>query len=221
MTDAAFASGVIAVVRLPQAAPSDLRAVGAALVAGGVTAVEITLTTPGALQAIGELAADDDVQTGGCVLGAGTVLDERSAREVIAAGARFVVSPTLDRTVMRYCRDRNVPYLPGALTPTELLEARRAGAHMVKLFPASLVGPHYVREILAPLPFLRLVPSGGVALEGAGDWIRAGAAAVSVGSALVSASLVRDESWAEVTARARALVESVAAARRQLAGAPA
>ncbi|PYP71271.1 MAG: 2-dehydro-3-deoxyphosphogluconate aldolase [Gemmatimonadetes bacterium] len=221
MTDAAFASGVIAVVRFPQAAPTDLRAVAAALVAGGVTAVEITLTTPGALQAIGDLASDDGVREGAYVLGAGTVLDERSAREVIAAGARFVVSPTLDRTVMRYCRDRNVPYLPGALTPTELLEARRAGAHMVKLFPASLVGPRYVREILAPLPFLRLVPSGGVALEGAGDWIRAGAAAVSVGSALVSASLVRDESWAEVTARARALVESVAAARRQLAGAPA
>src|SRR5207302_2493112 len=108
---------------------------------------------------------------------------------------------------------RNVPYLPGALTPTELLEARRAGAHMVKLFPASLVGPRYVREILAPLPFLRLVPSGGVALEGAGDWIRAGAAAVSVGSALVSASLLAEGSAAELTARARSFVERVAEAR--------
>jgi 2-dehydro-3-deoxyphosphogluconate aldolase/(4S)-4-hydroxy-2-oxoglutarate aldolase len=91
----------------------------------------------------------------------------------------------------------------------------------VKLFPAGLLGPRYVREVLAPLPFLRLVPSGGVSLESAGEWIRAGAAAVSVGSALVSASLVRDEAWAELTARARALVASVAAARRVLAGAPA
>jgi len=215
MTDAAFASGVIAVVRLPQAAPTTLRAVAAALAAGGVTAVEITLTTPGALAAIGELTTDK-----GCVIGAGTVLDERAARDVIAAGARFVVSPTLDPGVMRRCRERDIPHLPGALTPTELLEAWRAGASMVKLFPASLLGPRYLREVLAPLPFVRLVPSGGVTLEGAGEWIKAGAAAVSVGGALVSASLVRNESWAELTVRARALVESVAAARRQLAGAP-
>jgi len=91
----------------------------------------------------------------------------------------------------------------------------------VKLFPAGLLGPPYLREVLAPLPFLRLVPSGGVSLENAGEWIRAGAVAVSVGSALVSASLVRDEAWAELTARARALVESVAAARSRLTGAPA
>src|SRR2546425_1453934 len=166
MTDAAFArGGVIAVVRLPQA--DRLRAVAAALAAGGVAAVEITLTTPGALEAIGELVTDDDVQTGGCVIGAGTVLDERAAREVIAAGARFVVSPTLDRGVLRCCRDREVPYVPGALTPTELLEAWRAGALMGKLFPASLVGPRYAREVLAPLPVLRLVPSGCVSPQGA------------------------------------------------------
>ncbi len=219
MTDAAFASGVIAVVRLPQA--DRLHAVAAALAAGGVAAVEITLTTPGALEAIGELAADEDVQTGGCVIGAGTVLDERAAREVIAAGARFVVSPTLERAVLRRCRDADVPCIPGALTPTELLEAWRAGASLVKLFPASLLGPRYVREVLAPLPFLRLVPSGGVALDGAAEWIRAGAAALSVGSALVGAALVREEAWAQLTARARALVANVADARRQLAGAPA
>ena len=215
MIDAALSSGVIAVVRLPAAA--DFRALAGALVAGGVSVVEITLTTPGALEGVRDLAARDAVP--GAVVGAGTVLDERSARDVIAAGARFVVSPTLDQGVMRCCREENVPCMPGALTPRELLEAARAGASHVKLFPASVVGPRYIREVLAPLPFLRLVPSGGVSLENAGDWIRAGAIAVSLGSALVSPSLVAEQAWDRLTARARALIERVAEARRQPAGA--
>ena len=133
MIDAALASGVIAVVRLPAAA--DFRALAGALVAGGVSVVEITLTTPGALAAIADLTAPNAVP--GAVVGAGTVLDERSARAVIAAGARFVVSPTLDQAVVRCCRDANVPCVPGALTPRELVEAARAGASHIKLFPAS------------------------------------------------------------------------------------
>src|SRR2546422_7890792 len=133
---------------------------------------------------------------------------------VIDAGARFVVSPALDPSVIRACRERDVRCMPGAFTPTELLEAWRAGAPLIKLFPASAVGPGYIRDVLAPLPFLRLVPSGGVSLENAGEWIRAGAAAVSVGSALVSAALLTDGATAELTARARALVDCVASARR-------
>jgi len=214
MIDAAFASGVIAVVRLP--AGADFRALAGALAAGGVSVVEITLTTPGALAAIHELG-----DAPGSVVGAGTVLDERSAREVIAAGARFVVSPTLDPAVIRCCREQHVPYVPGALTPRELLEASRAGASHIKLFPASLVGPRYIREVLAPLPFLRLVPSGGVSLDNAADWIRAGAVAVSVGGALVSPSLVAEQAWDRLTARARALIDRVAEARRRPAEAPA
>ncbi len=171
----------------------------------------MTLTTPGALEAIAELASDEGLK--GCMIGAGTVLDVKAARDVIARGARFVVSPTFDRFVVRYCNDHHVPCLPGALTPTELLAASRAGASLVKLFPASAVGPRYLREVLAPLPFLRVVPSGGVSLENAGEWIRAGAAAVSVGSALVSAAIVREAAWPELTRRARALVDAVAAAR--------
>src|SRR6058998_514548 len=215
MIDRLLTSGVIAVVRLPQdvgaqhAAP--LHAAAAALSAGGVDIIEITLTTPGALEAIADLASDERLK--GCMIGAGTVLDVKAARDVIARGARFVVSPTFDRFVVRYCNDHHVPCLPGALTPTELLAASRAGASLVKLFPASAVGPRYLREVLAPLPFLRVVPSGGVSLENAGEWIRAGAVAVSVGGALVSAELVRDESWTELSARARALVEAVAGAR--------
>ena len=208
--DPLLQSGVIAVVRLTAAV--RLGPAARALAAGGVGAVEVTLTTPGAIDAIADLASDQSLA--GCVIGAGTVLDESAARYVIDAGARFVVSPALDLSVIRACRDRAVPCMPGAFTPTELLGAWRAGAPVVKLFPASAVGPGYIRDVLAPLPFLRLVPSGGVSLENAGDWIRAGAAAVSVGSALVSAALLAEGSAAELTARARSFVERVAEARR-------
>jgi len=202
-------SGVIAVVRLPDA--KDLRAAAVALAAGGVAAVEITLTTPGAREAITQLASDKGMAR--CVVGAGTVLDEQAARDVLARGARFVVSPTLDRGVVRLCREQGVTCIPGAFTPTELLEAWRAGASVVKLFPASTGGPRYLREVLAPLPFLRVVPSGGVSLENAAEWVRAGAAAISVGSALVTPALVREAQWSELTARAREFVDSVAGAR--------
>src|SRR5438876_3656466 len=212
MIDRMRSGGVIAVVRLPdsvEAAP--LRSAAAALAAGGVDVGEVTLTTPGALEAIAELASDEGLK--GCMIGAGTVLDVKAARDVTARGARFVVSPTFDRFVVRYCNDHHVPCLPGALTPTELLAASRAGAAAVKLFPASAVGPRYLQEVLAPLPFLRVVPSGGVSLENAGEWIRAGAAAVSVGGALVSSGVVREAAWPELTRRARVLVGAVAAAR--------
>ena len=209
MSEPWLPSGVIAVVRLPDA--KDLRAAAVALAAGGVAAVEITLTTPGAREAITQLASDKGMAR--CVVGAGTVLDEHSARDVIARGARFVVSPTLDRGVVRLCREQGVTCIPGAFTPTELLEAWRAGASVVKLFPASTGGPRYLREVLAPLPFLRVVPSGGVSLENAAEWVRAGAAAISVGSALVNPALVREAQWSELTARAREFVDSVAGAR--------
>ena len=217
MIDRLLTSGVIAVIRLQESSGDistimDMSGAAArALAAGGVDVVEVTLTTPGALEAIAELASDEGLK--GCMIGAGTVLDVKAARDVTARGARFVVSPTFDRFVVRYCNDHHVPCLPGALTPTELLAASRAGASLVKLFPASAVGPRYLREVLAPLPFLRVVPSGGVSLENAGEWIQAGAAAVSVGSALVSAAIVREAAWPELTRRARALVDAVAAAR--------
>jgi 2-dehydro-3-deoxyphosphogluconate aldolase/(4S)-4-hydroxy-2-oxoglutarate aldolase len=210
-SDALVASGVIAVIRLREATP--LRAAAQALALGGVGALEITLTTPGALDAIAELSGDGIGGPHATAIGAGTVLDERAAHDAIAAGARFVVSPTTDRAVIRLCHDRGVLCVPGAFTPTEMLEAWRAGATLVKVFPAGAVGSGYLRDLLAPMPFLRLVPSGGVSLENAGEWIRAGAAAVSVGSALVSADLMRPELASELTQRARALVTRVAQAR--------
>ena len=208
MTDSAFdqvlASGVIAVLRAREA--KGLTQVARALHDGGVRALEITLTTPGAVAGIAELADAGD----GMLVGAGTVLDDTTARSVLDAGARFVVSPVLEPDVIRICRDHNVPCIPGAFTPTEILQAWRAGAALVKLFPAAAVGPGFVRDVLAPLPFLRIVPSGGVTLDSVGDWIRAGAAAVSLGSALLSGPP------AELSARARAFVTAVATARQSL-----
>jgi 2-dehydro-3-deoxyphosphogluconate aldolase/(4S)-4-hydroxy-2-oxoglutarate aldolase len=202
--DQLLARGVIAVLRAREA--KGLSQVARALHDGGVRALEITLTTPGAVAGIAELAHAGD----GMLVGAGTVLDAAAARSVVDAGARFVVSPVLEPDVIRVCRDHNVPCIPGAFTPTEILAAWRAGAALVKLFPAAAVGPGFVRDVLAPLPFLRIVPSGGVTLDSVGNWIRAGVAAVSLGSALLSGPS------AELTARARAFVTAVATARQSM-----
>lgn len=197
-----LASGVIAVLRARDV--KGLRDIARNLHAGGVGALEITLTTPGAVAGIAELAPSGE----GMLVGAGTVLDAAAARSVIDAGARFVVSPTLEPGVVRVCQDRTIPCIPGAFTPAEILAAWRAGASLVKLFPAAAAGPGYLRDVLGPLPFLRIVPSGGVTLDSAGEWIRAGAAAVSVGGALLGAPPD------ELSARARAFVEAVRAARQ-------
>ena len=202
-------TGVIGVIRLTQKLPRDA---ATALVGGGVTVLEVTLTTPFALESIAELTAELPQ----CVVGAGTVLDADAARGAIAAGARFVVSPVFDAGVVAVCRDNDVLCMPGAVTPTELLEAWRAGASLIKVFPSSQMGPAYFHDVLAPMPFLRLVPSGGVSLANAGDWIRAGAAAVSVGTSLINAGSVRDGNGAALSNDARALVTAVAAARQQL-----
>ncbi|HKE88852.1 MAG TPA: bifunctional 4-hydroxy-2-oxoglutarate aldolase/2-dehydro-3-deoxy-phosphogluconate aldolase [Gemmatimonadales bacterium] len=199
-----LASGVIAVLRGRNA--KGLTEVARALGNGGVRALEITLTTPGAVDGIADLS-----RAGGeVIIGAGTVLDAAAARSVVDAGARFVVSPTVEPEVIRVCRDRNVPCIPGAFTPTEILGAWRAGAALVKLFPATAVGPGFLQDLLGPLPQLRIVPSGGITLERVSEWIRAGAAAVSVGGALVGAPL------AELADRARAFVAEVRAARQSL-----
>ena len=200
---------MIGVIRLAQRLPLDA---AAALVDRGVNVLEVTLTTPFALESIAELTAEIPQ----CVVGAGTVLDADAARDAIAAGARFVVSPVFDAGVVALCRDNDVLCMPGAFTPTEMIQAWRAGASLIKVFPSSQMGPAYFRDVLAPMPFLRLVPSGGVSLANAADWIRAGAAAVSVGTSLINASSVRDGNAAALSTDARALVTAVGAARQQL-----
>jgi len=200
--------GVVAVVRLPTA--DGLVDVAAALAAGGVPAVEFTMTTPGALAAI-EAAASrlgDDV-----VLGAGTVLDAATARMAARAGARFVVGPVLSRDVIEAAHEAGAAAIPGAFTPTEIHAAANWGADLVKVFPATGLGPRYLRDLLAPLPDLRLMPSGGVDLANAGAYIEAGAAAISVGSSLVDRVTVANGDMAELTRRAAAFRAAVEEAR--------
>jgi len=169
--------GVVAVIRMKDAA--KLRAVVEAIAEGGVRAIEVTMTVPGAVSLIATLAA---TLPGDVLLGAGTVTDADTARSVIDAGARFVVSPVFRRSMIAACHERGVAAAPGCLTPTEILDAHDTGADIVKLFPATAFGPQFLKDLRAPLLQLRLMPTGGVTLENAGEWIRAGAIAVGIGS---------------------------------------
>ena len=200
--------GVVAIVRLDQG--DGLAQVAEALIAGGVTALEFTLTTPGALPALEAAAGRYE---GRLLVGAGTVLDAETARTAILAGAEFIVAPTTDLPTISLCRRYGKVCLPGAFTPTEMLRAYEAGADLIKLFPATSVGPRYIRDVLAPLPMLRIVPTGGIDADNAGDYIRAGAAAVAMGSSLVDNRTVRDGRYEVITERARAAIAAVHAAR--------
>ena len=200
--------GIVAVIRMQE--PDRLRAVIEALADGGVRVLEVTMTVPRAIESIAEIAPSlpDDI-----IFGAGTVLDADAATRAIAAGARFVVSPVFRRAVIAACHDRDVPAMPGCLTPTEILDAWQAGADVVKIFPATRLGPGYIKDVRAPLPHLKLMPTGGVTLDNAGEWIQAGAVAVGVGSALVDTAAIARGDYAVLTAKARRIVSSVQAAR--------
>jgi 2-dehydro-3-deoxyphosphogluconate aldolase/(4S)-4-hydroxy-2-oxoglutarate aldolase len=200
--------GAVAVVRLDNT-ESAIR-VADALHAGGVTALEITVTVPDAFSVIAAITRrfGDEV----CV-GVGTVLDVETVRGAVAAGARYVVSPVFRPAVIAESHRLGVPAMPGAITPTEMLTAHDAGADVVKIFPADPFGPGYLKSVLAPMPFLRLMPTGGVTPDNVGDWIDAGAVAVGLGGALVDARLVAAGDWSAITARARRVADGVAAAR--------
>ena len=200
-------TGVVAVVRLTDAAVG--RDVANALMAGGVTAIEITMTVPGAVELIEELSRTLPQ----ALIGAGTVTDPATAREVIDAGAKFVVSPVFRRSLIERCHRFEIPVMPGCFTPTEILDAWEAGADLVKVFPATALGPGYVKDVRGPLPQVRLVPTGGVTKENAGDWIRAGAVAIGVGTALVDRAAVDEQRFDAITANARHFVNAVQHAR--------
>src|SRR5690606_22406447 len=168
--DAVLGSGAIAVVRMADA--GRLRHVAEAIAEGGVSAIEITMTTPNALAVIEEVAREmgDRVQ-----VGVGSVLDAETARRAVEAGARYVVSPVFKPEVIDEAHRQGVPAMPGCFTPTEILAATEAGADVVKVFPADIVGLPFFKAVLAPMPHLRLMPTGGVSLTNAGEWLRAGA----------------------------------------------
>jgi 2-dehydro-3-deoxyphosphogluconate aldolase/(4S)-4-hydroxy-2-oxoglutarate aldolase len=201
--------GVVPVIRAESA--DEAARVIDAIRAGGVSVLEITMTVPGAVALIAEVAR----RVGGdAVVGAGTVLDAETARAVILAGARFVVSPALDLGTIACCRRYSVPVFPGALTPTEVVAAWQAGADMVKVFPANAVGgASYIKALKAPLPQIELCPTGGVSLETAADFIKAGASALGVGNDLVDLKALRAGQAQAITDKAKRFVEIVKSAR--------
>ena len=201
--------GIIPVVRATSA--EEALAAVEAIRAGGIPILEITLTVPGAVKIIRELTKrlGDDA-----LIGAGTVLDADSARECVDAGARFIVSPSLDVPTIETCRRLDVAVFPGALTPTEIVTAWKAGADAVKVFPASAVGgATYLKSVKAPLPQIELIPTGGVSLKTVADFIAAGAFALGVGADLVDLAALRRGDAASITEKARQYVAAVVAAR--------
>ncbi|HJZ80064.1 MAG TPA: bifunctional 4-hydroxy-2-oxoglutarate aldolase/2-dehydro-3-deoxy-phosphogluconate aldolase, partial [Pyrinomonadaceae bacterium] len=182
-----------------------------AIRAGGMTILEITMTVPGAVRIIEKIANEFGEQV---LLGAGTVLDPETARDCLRAGAQFVVSPALNLETIAFCREAGYAVMPGALTPTEVVQAWSAGADMVKVFPCGAMGgASYIKSLKAPLPQIELVPTGGVSLETAASFIKAGAAAIGVGADLVDLKAIREGHVEKVTNTARAYIETVRSAR--------
>ncbi len=204
--------GVMPVVRANSSAEA-LR-IAEAIKAGGVNCIEITMTVPGAIHVM-EGVADkygDEV-----LLGAGTVLDAETARAAILAGAEFVVGPGLDLEMVAMCLRHSKIVVPGALSPTEVIRAWSAGADLVKIFPAGNVGgPAYIKALKGPLPHIPMVPTGGVNLKTAGEFIKAGAAALAAGSALVDKKAVAEGNWEVISDNARKFVEVVKLARAEM-----
>lgn len=205
-------TGVVPVVRAESARQAMMAA--EAVCEGGIGIVEVTMTVPGAIEVIAELAktAGDQV-----LVGAGTVLDVESAQRCLDAGAQFLVSPGFDLATVKLANEAGVPVMPGALTPTEVIAAWRAGADFVKIFPCGNVGgPSYLKALKAPLPKVPMIPTGGVNLTTAADFIRAGAAALGIGGELVSAAALRSGNKAEIVDNARRYLEIVKQARAAL-----
>ncbi|GAB4133786.1 MAG: bifunctional 4-hydroxy-2-oxoglutarate aldolase/2-dehydro-3-deoxy-phosphogluconate aldolase [Thermogutta sp.] len=205
--------GVVAVIRASSG--EVLADVAAALAEGGVLCLEVTFTVPAAHRVLEDLTS----RLGGrVVVGAGTVLDPETARVAILSGAEFVVSPTVHLGVIELCRRYDKAVMPGALTPTEVLNAWQAGADIVKIFPSEITGPAYLKALRGPLPQVRVMPTGGVNLLTAADFLKAGACALGVGGALVDAKAIQDRDFARITTLARQYVEIVRRTREEMNG---
>jgi 2-dehydro-3-deoxyphosphogluconate aldolase / (4S)-4-hydroxy-2-oxoglutarate aldolase len=201
---------LIAVIRADK--PEQVLPICDALVGGGLTTLEITLTVPNAMDLIREARAKFDQNV---LVGAGTVLSADGCRTAIQVGAEFVVTPVLRPGLIAIAHDRDTPIMLGAYSPTEAWNAQEAGADFVKLFPADKLGPGYVRSLRAPMPTLRIVPTGGVDLQTVGEFLRAGCVALGVGSALLTRDIVAGSKWGELTSLAQKFVEAVTEARKQ------
>lgn len=197
---------VVALIRADN--PDGLLDCAKALAEGGLTSIELTMTTPGAIRMLEKASAE----LPDFLFGLGTVLDAETARAGILAGAKFIVTPALRPEVITLCQRYSVPIFCGALTPTEVINAWERGADAAKVFPAEFFGPAYIKSLKAPLPQVELVPTGGVTAENVGEFIKAGAFATAAGSSLVEAKALKEKNWAAITAKAQAFVKAVAAA---------
>ena len=210
ITQRLVAAGAVAIFRTRQSHP--LQPAAEALAEGGITALEVTLTTPGALDAITQLAHAfmPDI-----LIGAGSVVTADQVRSVANAGASFIVSPVARPEVVRASHNHGLPVMPGVFTPTEAESAQALGADLLKVFPAGFLGPKYISALKAPMPYLRLVPTGGVRPDNAHTWMCAGAAAVGIGSALADEHTILSGDLATLTVRARTLMLNIAKGIKQ------
>lgn len=200
-------SGLVAIVRTDTA--DKARRIADACLEGGVAAIELTFTTPGAHKVIEELVAKSAGD--GIIVGAGTVLDPETARIAITSGAQYIVTPALNADTVRFCNRYRVPIMPGCMTVRECVEALELGVDIIKLFPSDILGPKAVKAIRGPLPQANLMPTGGVSVENVADFIKAGSVAVAVGGNLVAGANTGD--YASITAYAKQLIEKIGEAR--------
>jgi 2-dehydro-3-deoxyphosphogluconate aldolase/(4S)-4-hydroxy-2-oxoglutarate aldolase len=202
---------VVAIVRLDDL--SQAEGLTHALLEGGIRALEFTLTNAAAAEVVGQLRSRISLfDAGEALIGVGSIRTAEHTRQAIDNGAQFLVSPVMVHEMLELGRAAGIPTMPGAFTPTEIETAQQAGASVVKVFPASVLGPSYLRAILAPMPELRLMPTGGVSLGNIADYLRAGAMAVGVGGELVAANRVANQEWDEITRTASSYVQAAAAA---------
>jgi len=201
--------GVIAIIRAD--GPDGLIEAAQALYKGGIKAVEISLTTPGAWSAIEAIRRD---LPEACLIGVGTVMDTSTLDQSVSAGAQFAVSPVFKAEIVQACNGHGIPMVCGAYTPTEAWSAYECGADFIKIFPAEDLGPSYMKALLAPMPQLPLVPTGGVTVENCAQYLRAGCVAVAVGTSVVSNHLIKDRNWQSMRARAEAYVKAALQAQQ-------
>lgn len=194
---------IIAIIRAQNS--SSLFEAVKALKEGGIECIEVTMTTPGALKLLEEVREKEE----GVLFGAGTILDPETARLCILSGAQFLVTPSLHFEIIEMAHRYDIPIIPGAFTPTEILHAWEKGAEIVKVFPASSAGPQYIKELKGPFPQIKLCPTGGVNLENIAAFFKAGATCVGVGSSLISPKLIQEAKWDELRLLAQKFQEAL------------
>ena len=203
-------NGVVAVLRTKH--PDKLIRIVEAIFEGGIKSIEITMTVPNALEMIAQVS---ETASSEILVGVGSVLDSDTAQKAIDAGAKFVVSPIYNKEILSISHKNNVPVMPGCFTPTEIFNAQQAGADIVKVFPADVLGMSFFKSIKAPMPNLKIMPTGGVTLDNAGDWIKSGACAVGIGSALLDEKAIEENNYRKLTENAKRIINSLNSVDKQ------